>query len=107
TEKQKAMVLAGSFLFSVRFLLYDFNLGQTTIFLLWSMLEGWYQLREQKFLLASFLFALGIFVKMLSIIFIPYLIHKKKFKALLYLLLWLAVMAFIPFITERWNYNWQ
>lgn len=107
SEKQKAVALATTFLFSIRFLLYDFNLGQTTVFLLWGMVEGWYQLSKQKIFLGSFLIALGFFVKMLSIIFIPYLIYKKKFKAVLYLFLWIIIMVLIPFVTGRWDYNFR
>lgn len=107
TEKQKTIVLLGSTLFSLRFLLYDFNLGQITVFLLWVMMEGWYQLTRRRILLAAFLLALGIFIKMLPIIFVPYLIYKKQFRALLYLFLWIIVMAFIPFITGRWDYNFH
>ena len=104
-EKQRAIIITGSFLFATRFLLYDFDLGQITLFLLWTMVEGWYQLSKGRNLVASFLFALGIFIKILSIIFIPYLIYKKKFRTLTYFFGWTIIIAFIPFIAGRWSYN--
>ncbi len=105
SEKKKALILFGTALFSIRFLLYDFDLGQLTLFLLWTMVEAWNQLNKQKLMIPTLLLAFGVFAKMLSVIFIPYLIYKRKFKALVYMLLWVVFLAFLPFIFGGWDYQ--
>lgn len=92
------------FAFLLRFLLYDFDLGQLTVFLLWLMVEGWNQLQRGKILLATLLLSAGLFIKMFSIIFIPYLIYKRKFRALLFLMSWITFFALLPFAFYNFSY---
>ena len=105
SENKRALIVFGTVLFSVRFLLYDFELGQLTLFLLWTMVEAWHQLNKQRLLLPTLLLAFGVFAKMLSVIFIPYLIYKRKFKVLIYMLLAIVFLAFLPFLFGGWEYQ--
>jgi hypothetical protein len=74
--------LALVLLFSLRFILHNLEMVQLNIFLLWLSVEGLYQIfyRERK-LAGALLLALGINFKLLPLVFVPYLIYRRQWKA--------------------------
>lgn len=88
--------------------------GQVTIFILYLCTEGIYQIQKKNAITGSVLIALGISVKILPIVLIPYLLYRKYFKECLYipvlvvLVGWIVPGLFFGFeqvgmlLNERW-----
>ncbi|MBK9284472.1 MAG: DUF2029 domain-containing protein [Sphingobacteriaceae bacterium] len=87
-----------SFAFALPFLRDNFHLAQVTTFILYLCFEGIFFLEKNKTLKGSLLIALGISIKLLPLILIPYLIYRGNFKAIAYILLWFIVLAIFPAI---------
>lgn len=67
--------------FSIRFLLYNLEMMQMTIFVLWGSLESLRLMRTKKWIWGALLLAFIINVKLLPIVLIPYLIFRAQFKS--------------------------
>src|ERR1039457_4019534 len=67
----------------LRFLLHNFENTQMNILVFYFCLEALYQIFLRGKNSGSLLLALGICLKLLPIIFLPYLLYRKKVKALL------------------------
>lgn len=103
-----------AFLFVLKFLRDNFHVAQVTILILYLTLEGLRLIWNDKPLMGAFLLALGIDIKLLPLVFLPYLIYRGEWKALFFCLLFLFVFALIPgifigfefnsfLLAERWN----
>jgi hypothetical protein len=90
-------------LFSLRFILAVFNLGQMNLFLMFSILVGMRLVINGKIKLASLLFALGVNIKLITIVIVPYLVWKKQYKTLLWFFIWTIFFLFIPFLFLGYN----
>jgi len=90
---------------SFRFALYNFGMIQMTIFLLWGILESLNLIRKEKFLLAGMLLALVINIKLLPLVFIPYLIYRSEYKTLISAFIFSMVFLFLPAIVVGWSTN--
>ncbi len=91
TGIQKELIVIFTYGFSFRFLLYNFGEAQMTIFLLYVCLESisWFQ--NKKWIAGSALLALGISIKILPVILIPYLIYRSYFKESIGTVLFIAL----------------
>lgn len=98
----------------LRFILHNFENSQQNIMVLYLSLEGLYQIFLRGKNAGGMLLALGICIKILPVVFLPYLLYRKKITALLatvvfsILLLLLPVLWFgMPFekelLTGWWN----
>jgi Glycosyltransferase family 87 len=67
-------------LFTIRFILYNFDLSQSTLIVMWGALEGLNLIKREKFIIGSLLIAGVISVKLLPLVFVPYLIYRAYFK---------------------------
>lgn len=114
SEKTKIIFTLLSFLFVMRFLRDNFHVAQVTIFILYLTLEGLYHIGKNKKIAGSAFLALGITIKILPVVFIPYLFYRKEWKAALYTIAFVAVFLLLPalfigyhfnneLLTERWN----
>ena len=104
TKGNKKLLLLS--LFSASFLIYtDLHYIQFTIFILYCILEGLYQINKGNNIAGGLIIAFAILVKLLPIVFIPYLLYRGKFKSVLYIFLFLAVLIFIPAIFIGWDFN--
>lgn len=83
-------------LLSIRFILHNFEMIQMTIFLVYICLEMLYQVNKGNNLFAGFLLALGVIVKIVPIVFIPYLIYRKTYKPVLFGLLFILAFLLAP-----------
>lgn len=83
----------------------NIHLTQMTIFILYLCLEGIYAIEYKKTLLGSILIAVGISIKILPILLIPYLIYRGYFKAIIYILIALAVVLFLPALIIGYEYH--
>lgn len=96
-----------SFIFIARFLRDNFHLSQVTIFILYLTLEGLYLIGREKVIWGALLIALGIDVKLLPVVFIPYLLYRGQWKATIYLFLFIVLFLFVPALFIGYDYNLQ
>lgn len=90
-------------------LLYDtFHYVQFSIFLIYMSVEGLHQIiSKRNLLLGTVLIGLAINIKIMPIVFIPYLIYRKEYVSTLMTTGWVLVFLAIPALFIGWDYNWQ
>lgn len=105
TKKQLMFLRVCGFLFSLRFIYENIHSLQMTIVILYLTLQGLQWIFANKTIPGSLLLALGINIKLLPIVFIPYLIYRGFFKAASLSVLFYLLMLFTPGIIIGWEYN--
>jgi hypothetical protein len=92
---------------SISFLLYfNFHLVQFTIFLLFSVLESIYRIRNKKQIsFGALILSLGIITKLLPVVAIPYFIFRGYFKAAFLSLTFTFLLFFVPSLYVGLEYN--
>lgn len=95
-------------LFSVRFILHNFEMVQLNIFILWLSIEGLNQVFGRKNIaLGALLLALGINFKILPLLFVPYLLWRGQFKAFGWIALFSIVFIMLPAFLLGYDFNMQ
>jgi hypothetical protein len=79
-KNQKQLFLILVFLFSFRYLHQNIHVSQITIFMLWCCVYGLCLIQNKKPITGGTLLALGINIKLLPIVFLPYLLYRGYFK---------------------------
>jgi hypothetical protein len=74
----------------------ELHLGQVNQLLLISYLSFILFLRARREILASLILAAGIFLKPFGLIFFPYLLARRKFTAVFFLLIFLVLLGMVP-----------
>lgn len=64
---------------SARFILHNFEQKQVTIIILYLITEGFYQIYFQKKIAGAALIGIAIHIKLIPLVFIPYLLYRNKF----------------------------
>lgn len=104
-KKQINWILILSVALGIRFILYNFDMIQMTIFLLWGMFEG-LRFIEKKYILAgALLISIVINIKLLPIVILPYLVYRSKFKASIFIILFSVVWLYLPAIVWGLEFN--
>ncbi len=103
-KAQKVLTIL-SFVFMLRFLRDNIHLAQMTICILYLSLEGLSFIFKNKILVGSLLLAIGIDIKLLPIVFIPYLLYKGQWKAILYILVFIGIFLILPGLFIGFKYN--
>lgn len=115
TKKGEILFTLLSFVFVLRVLHANFHLAQLTVFILYLTLEALYQIQVKKRnYLGGFLLSWGICIKLMPIVFIPYLLYRLEWRGLIFtiinsLLILLIPVLFIGFdfnlflLSERWK----
>lgn len=107
-SEKKNLWLFLTLLFSLRFILHNFEMCQVNILLLWLNIEGLFQLFfSRKTWIGSLLLALGISIKILPIVFVPYLLYRRKFTATAAIMLLLIVLLCIPSLAYSFDFNFH
>jgi hypothetical protein len=107
TVKQKNLFTLIVFLFMFRFIKDNFHVTQVTIFVLYTIFEGYHLIQRKKIVFGSLLLVIGISLKLLPIVIIPYLIYRKEFKAFIITIFLLAIYQFIPILFLGADYTFQ
>ncbi len=107
TRGQKGWLLLVTIVLSARYILYNFEMMQMTVFLLWGSLESLSQFKKGRAIPGSLLLALIINIKILPIVLLPYLIYRKESKAALYTLLFSVFFLLLPALFTGWQGNLQ
>lgn len=90
---------------SLRFILDNFTQAQMSIFLLWATLESLKLFSEKKPLRGAALLALAMNIKLLPLIFLPYLFYRGKIKEGILVILFFVIYLYLPSIFIGWHYN--
>ncbi len=96
TPKQYRYFVFFTLLFLTRFILYNFDLTQSSHIILWGTLEGLRLIQQRKSFSGSFLLASMISIKLLPLVFIPYLIYRTYFKEAFLTILCIVVLNLLP-----------
>jgi len=94
-----------TFIFIVRFMLYNFGMIQMTIFLLYASLEGITLIMNKNKLSGSILIGLAANIKLLPILIIPYLFYRNQIKSGIYTVLFFVLLLFIPALFIGFDFN--
>ncbi len=104
-EKKKNLFLGLVFLFSFRFFHENIHTSQITILILWCCIYGLYQVHKGNTLTGSLILAIGINIKLLPLVFLPYLLYRGFFKAFFATVLFYAVAMLLPSLIIGNAYN--
>lgn len=107
SPKKKNWFLFLSVLFAARFFHENIHASQISIIIFWTAVYGLKSVLDGNNLKGAFLLALGINLKLLPILFIPYLIYRGFWKAVLFLALALLVLYLLPSLLVGHAYNQQ
>jgi hypothetical protein len=105
SEKQKRLFISLVVIFSLRFFLDNIHNSQTTILILWCCIYGMYLVTKNKPISGAAILALGINIKLMPIVFLPYLIYRGYFKAFLFTILFYFAYMFFPSLLIGNEYN--
>ena len=92
-------------IFSLRFVLHNFEMVQMSIFLLFCCLEAVHQAQKGNIWLSALLLALGIVIKLLPLVVLPYLLYRKLWKPLPMMLLFFGLFLLFPALLFGWEMN--
>lgn len=93
------------FLISIRFIRANLHFGQVTIFIFYLCLEGLRAIWQDKWW-GGLLIGLGINIKLLPLVFIPYLLYRGKWKSSLIVIGSSILFFFVPLLWLR-PYYWE
>lgn len=102
-SRSRFIFLSLIFIINLRFIRDNFHLGQMTVFMLYCMLESLSLIYFQRYLKGAMLLALGINIKLLPLVFIPYLIFRGYFLAVCYTCFALLAYFVIPLTAVEYN----
>ncbi|MDP4266222.1 MAG: glycosyltransferase 87 family protein [Bacteroidota bacterium] len=104
-KKNKTIFTILSFIFIFNLLHVNFHLSQVTIFILYLTLEGLFLINNKKIITGCLLIALGINIKLLPIIIIPYLIYRNEWKSAFYIIVFIIAFLTLPALFIGFDYN--
>ncbi|MDO9000266.1 MAG: glycosyltransferase family 87 protein [Bacteroidota bacterium] len=104
-EKQKGIFILLVFIFSLRFFLGNIHSSQITILILGCSVFGLFFISNKKPISGAAILALGINIKLLPIVFLPYLIYRGYFKAFFFTVVFYFIYLFAPSLFLEHNYN--
>jgi len=96
TQKEKFTWIVFTLFCTYRFIIDDVNMIQVTTFLLWATLESFDLFEKKKLGLGGALLALAITIKLLPLLFLPYLFYRGSWKALAFTLFFIGVFLLAP-----------
>lgn len=105
SQKENYLFVVITSFFIIRFLLYNIGMIQITVFLLWCILESISYINKGKSIHGAFLLALAINIKLMPLVFLPYLLYRAKFKAFLWVVIFSIVFLFLPSIFIGFDFN--
>lgn len=91
----------------IRFILHNFDTGQSNILMMSSMLIGLYYISKNRNSLGSAIFAFSVMIKYTPLIFIPYFIFKKRLKLALTTTIFILAYLVLPSLIVGFKTNLQ
>jgi hypothetical protein len=105
SPRKKNLFILLTFLASLRFFHNNIHTSQITILILWCCTYGLYLVAKKREVTGALLIALGINIKLLPVVLIPYLIYRGRFKVVFWCAGFYVVMLFLPSVLIGHNYN--
>lgn len=105
TKNELLFLRIGGFAFSLRFIHENIHCMQVTILLLFLCLLGLKLIFSNKPLTGSALIALGINIKLLPIVLLPYIFYRGFFKAGILVTVFYFLLLFLPSVIIGWEFN--
>ena len=105
TAKQYLIWCLISVFLILSFILYNISRVQITIFIVWGTLESLKLINDKKYILGSLLLALVINIKIMPIVFVPYLLYNNNLKAFGLVILFSVIYIYLPAIFVGFSYN--
>lgn len=96
TKKQVILFAIVSIIFGLRFILSNFHTQQITICILYLLLEGLRLIFSGNKWAGALLIALGINIKLLPIVLIPYLLYRREFTATFFIVVFYCALMILP-----------
>jgi hypothetical protein len=96
SASKKRLLVLFVLLFSLRFFHENIHASQITILILWCTVYGLYLLSSGRTVVGSLLIATAINIKLLPLIFLPYLLYRGHFKAVFFICSFLVFFLFLP-----------
>ena len=105
SRNQMILIFLFTVMCSVRFILYNFDMIQMTLFLLWGSLEAIEFMKKEKHWQGGLILALVINIKLLPLVIIPYLIYRKFWKGFTSSIIWSVLLLFLPGVIVGFEFN--
>ncbi|MGZ4037839.1 MAG: glycosyltransferase family 87 protein [Bacteroidia bacterium] len=105
SRRQLMILKIAGIAFSFRFVFENLHYSQITILLLYLSLQGLQQVFTNKPIAGAFLIALGINIKLLPVVLLPYLVYRGFFKAGFFTVLFYAALMLVPVLFIGWQRN--
>jgi hypothetical protein len=102
---QKKLLVIIPFVCTLRFWVYNIELLQMTMFMMWCMLESVHLCEKEKYLWAGLILALGINIKILPVVLLPYLLLRGYHKILLPVAAFTVVFLLFPALFFGFDFN--
>jgi hypothetical protein len=103
--KQRSWFIILIFICALRFFTDNIHTSQITILILWCSIKGLELIFSGHPLKGAAVLALGINIKLLPLVFIPYLIYRAQFKAAFFTVLIYISLLFFPSLIIGHQYN--
>lgn len=107
TENERTYFLFFVFLFSFRFFHQNIHFAQITILVLWCCVYSLISIHEGKTFRGAAILALGINLKLLPLVFLPYLIYRGYWKAFVICISVYLFSLLVPSVLIGHSYNMQ
>ncbi len=105
SKNQLLFLRIAGFAFAFRFIFENIHYSQMTIFLLFLCLQGLQLIFSNKPVAGAFLIALGINIKLLPLVLLPYLFYRKFFVAGVLVILFYVGLLLVPIIFIGYQQN--
>lgn len=105
SQKQKNVWVFFTLFLSVQFILYNIDMIQITMFLLWGMVESMRLIKNNKEIAGGLILGLIINVKIMPIILLGYLFYRGHFKALIVAVATFIGLLYLPALFIGIDYN--
>lgn len=103
----KTLVFFLTMLLTAKIVLINYTFNQITILILWSVLESYHQLKKGNLIWSVIVLCIGINIKILPIVLVPYFLYisGQPLKMLGLGILTLLVFTFLPAVFIGYGYN--
>ena len=105
SSNQSTAILFFSFLFLFQAIRDNLNSSQVTVLMLWLCLESIRCISNKQVLLGALLLALGIDMKLIPMVLLPYLVYRDQWKAALLTVALVALIQLVPAVFIGWQHN--
>lgn len=105
SKKAQTVFTILALFFVLKFLRDNFHVAQVTIFILYLTLQGLHLIWKERPFWGALFLAIGIDIKLLPLVFLPYLLYRGEWKAFLFCILFLSALLILPGIFIGFEYN--